>query len=98
MAPELPQYWHFSRLPGSLMQGTGRFPHQRRLEFDCFSVEDIGRLTQGFVLTLRPGAPLHRGPPRHRHVIDSVLMVCGAPQLKEHKQPEAAQKRGDVVT
>jgi hypothetical protein len=39
------------------------------------SVEDTVRPIQGFV----PGVQPHQGPPRHRHVIDSVRMVCGTP-------------------
>jgi hypothetical protein len=48
MAPELPQYWHFSRSRGSCKTQIA-YRRSGELEFGYFSVEDTARLMQGFV-------------------------------------------------
>jgi len=91
--PNCSEYWHFSRLPGSLTQGTDRLPAPGELESGYFSVEDTARLMQGFVP--------ERSFTKDRRVIDmridSVLMVCRTPDYFDDITSEALANYDGMV-
>jgi hypothetical protein len=49
MAPELPQYWHFSRSPGRLRKAQIAYWRSGRSDPAIVSVEDTACVMQDFV-------------------------------------------------
>src|SRR4051794_1771488 len=75
MAPELPQYWHFSRLRGSCKTQISLTVAAGSSNSDIFPIEDTARLMQGFISE----RSFTKDRPSHRRTHRSALMVCGTP-------------------